>query len=142
MLDTLPNADVPAALAQVVTDWNHAGATWDAAGLGAVYTEDAMLFGGRSGHSVGRGEIQAYFASYQGVILGGSMELYDTELRTLTGDCVLAQGMLNFAFHLASGQHTRSTLRATLVLRQDADRWRILDHHFSAVPTEPPLGNH
>jgi ketosteroid isomerase-like protein len=31
-------------------------------------------------------------------------------------------------------------LRATLVLRREVDRWRILDHHFSTIPAAPPLG--
>jgi ketosteroid isomerase-like protein len=53
---------------------------------------------------------------------------------------VLAQGMVHFAFTLAGGEQTRSALRATLVLRREVDRWRILDHHFSTIPAAPPLG--
>ncbi|MFT3780093.1 MAG: SgcJ/EcaC family oxidoreductase [Ottowia sp.] len=128
------------ALAQVVADWNRAGATWDAAALSAVYAEDGLLFGGRPGHAVGRAAIRGYFASYDGVILAGAMRMSGTELRVLPGGCVLAQGMVHFAFTLAGGEQTRSTLRATLVLRQEGDGWRILDHHFSTVPEAPPLG--
>ncbi|MGH6625684.1 MAG: YybH family protein [Burkholderiaceae bacterium] len=136
-------SDIPggqAALDQVVADWNRAGATWDAAAIAAVYTEDGLLFGGRPGHSMGRGAIHGYFASYDGVILAGAMEMSETVLRTLGIDCVLAQGMVHFAFTLAGGEQTRSTLRATLVLKQEPDRWRILDHHFSTIPATPPLG--
>ncbi|MFT4193171.1 YybH family protein [Ottowia sp.] len=129
-----------AALDQAVADWNRAGAAWDAAALADVYAEDGLLFGGRPGQFVGRGAIHGYFASYDGVILAGTMAMSDTELRTVAEGCVLAQGMVHFAFTLAGGERTRSTLRATLVLRREPDRWRIADHHFSTVPAEPPLG--
>ena len=129
-----------AALNQAVADWNRAGAVWDAAGLAGTYAEDGLLFGGRPGHFVGREAIRGYFASYDGVILAGTMEMSDTELRTLAPDCVLAQGMVHFAFTLSGGERTRSTLRATLVLKREADCWRIADHHFSPTPAVPPLG--
>lgn len=131
-----------AALDQVVADWNRAGATWDAAAIASTYCEDGLLFGGRPGHFVGRAAIQDYFASYDGVILAGAMQMSETVIRELASGCVLAQGMVHFAFTLAGNQATRSTLRATLVLRREHDRWRILDHHFSTIPAAPPLGNH
>jgi uncharacterized protein (TIGR02246 family) len=134
------SAQAQAALDQAVADWNRAGAPWDAAALAAVYADDALLFGGRPGHCVGRAAIQAYFASYDGVILAGAMQMSGTELRTLAPGCVLAQGMVEFAFTLAGHEQTRSTLRATLVLQRTADRWRIVDHHFSTIPAAPPLG--
>ena len=132
--------DARAALDQVVADWNRAGSTWNATGLAATYAEDGLLFGGRPGHAVGRAAIEGYFASYDGVILAGAMQMKDTEFRLLASDCVLAQGMVDFAFTLAGDEKTCSTLRATLVLRREADRWRIVDHHFSTIPAAPPLG--
>lgn len=130
-----------AALAQAVADWNRAGSAWDAQALAATYVEGGLLFGGRPGHAVGRTAIREYFASYNGVILAGSMQMSGTEFRTLAHDCVLAQGMVDFAFTLAGNEQTRSTLRATLVLQREADRWRIVDHHFSTIPDAPPLRN-
>lgn len=132
--------DGHAALTQVVADWNRAGAGWDAVAIAAVYTEDALLFGGRPGHSVGREAIRGYFASYEGVILAGAMQMRETVLRMPGADCVLAQGMVDFSFTLAAGQQTRSALRATLMLLRQSDRWRILEHHFSTIPEAPPLG--
>lgn len=134
------DSDAQAALDQAVAGWNEAGSAWNTAALAAEYTEDGLLFGGRAGHFVGRGAIQGYFASYNGAILAGSMRLFDTELRVLAPGCVLAQGMADFSFLLAGNEQTRSTLRATLVLRQEAGRWLIADHHFSTVPAAPPLG--
>lgn len=128
------------ALDAVCAEWNRAGARWDADGLAATYCEDGLLFGGRPGHYVGRESIRAYFATYDGVILAGGMTLSETALRTLGEDCILAQGMVCFDFTLAGQAQTRSTLRATLVLRRDSGRWRILQHHFSSEPAAPPLG--
>lgn len=131
-----------AAVDQVIADWNRAGASWDARALAGTYCEDGLLFGGRPGHFAGRAAIQDYFSSYDGVILAGTMQMSDSVLRELGSGCVLAQGMVHFAFTLAGREHTRSTLRATLVLSREHDRWRILDHHFSTIPSAPPLGNH
>lgn len=131
---------VQTALDEVCADWNRAGANWDADGLAALYCEDGLLFGGRPGHYVGRASIRDYFVTYEGAILAGSMTLSETALRPLGGDCVLAQGVACFAFKLADQAQTRSTLRATLVLRREMGRWRILAHHFSAEPVVPPLG--
>lgn len=130
------------ALDQVVADWNRAGTTWDAVAIAATYCEDGLLFGGRPGHFVGRAAIQGYFASYEGVILAGTMRMSETVMRELGDGCVLVQGMVHFAFTLAGNEQTRATLRATLVLSREHDRWRILDHHFSTIPAAPPLGNH
>lgn len=132
--------DVRAALDQVVADWNHAGSPWNARALAAVYTEDGMLFGGRPGHWVGRASIQSYFASYDSVILQGSMRMSETELRSIGPNCLLAQGMVDFDFTLAGNESTRSRLRATLVMCRVSGRWHIADHHFSTIPAAPPLG--
>lgn len=139
-MSTSTVADAQAALDQVVADWNQAGSAWNASGLAATYACDGLLFGGRPGHCVGCEAIRGYFASYDGVILVGCMRMSDTELRTLAPDCVLAQGMVDFAFTLAGNEQTRSTLRATLVLQRDGNRWRIASHHFSTIPAAPPLG--
>lgn len=132
--------DARAALEQAVAAWNRAGSAWNAAALAATYTEDGLLLGGRPGHFVGREAIQAYFASYDGVILGASIHMFDTELRLLAPDYVLAQGAVEFAFTLAGNEQTRSILRATLVLARHEGAWLIADHHFSTIPAEPPLG--
>ncbi|MFT3814883.1 MAG: SgcJ/EcaC family oxidoreductase [Acidovorax sp.] len=139
-MTSTPIAAAQAALDQAVAGWNQAGSTWNAAALAAAYTEDGLLFGGRPGHFVGRAAIQGYFASYDGVILAGTMRMFDTALRVPAPGCVLAQGMVEFAFTLAGGEQTRSTLRATLVLTRGAGGWLIADHHFSTIPAAPPLG--
>lgn len=132
--------DAQAALDAAVVGWNAAAAPWDAEALAALYTADALFFGGRPGHGVGANAIHAYFKSYEGVIRSARMDLAEQQLKPLAPGCVLAQGFADFSFELSDGQTTRSRLRATLVLRREPDRWRILDHHFSTIPEAPPLG--
>ncbi|WP_256856628.1 SgcJ/EcaC family oxidoreductase [Variovorax sp. KK3] len=129
-----------AALAQVQRDWNAAAERWHADRLAEVYTQDALFFGGRPGHSVGRSAVQDYFATYVGVIESGAMVLAEQHLAQLGPDCLLAQGYVDFSFTLQGGQQTRSRLRATLVLVREGAAWRIRQHHFSPTPEAPPLG--
>lgn len=129
-----------AALDAVAARWNAAAAPWDAEALAAVYTADALFFGGRPGHCVGMEAIHAYFNSYEGVIRSGRMALVDQQLKCLAPACVLSQGYVDFAFELCDGQHTQSRLRTTLVLVSEDAQWRICQHHFSPTPEVPPLG--
>lgn len=129
-----------AALAAVGADWNRGAEHWNADALAAVYADDALFFGGRPGHQVGRASIREYFASYEGVILSASLELVDQQVAELAPDLVVAQGYGHFSFVLAGDTPTRSVLRTTLLIERRGDRWRIRQHHFSMSPAVPPLG--
>ncbi|WP_326536623.1 YybH family protein [Pseudorhodoferax sp.] len=128
-----------AVLAGAEAAWNAAGTPWDATALARVYAPDALFFGGRPGHAVGRDAVHGYFASYEGVILSGRMQLVDMHIVPLSARAFLAQGAVAFGFVLAGGEHTQSTLRATLLLMDEGDGWRLRQHHFSAPPAAPPL---
>ena len=119
-------------LQSLLERWSQAASPWDASALGACYTVDAALHGGRPGHSLGRQAITAYFASYDGVIRSGAVTALDQEV---------AQGHVCMAFVLGDGRETVSVLRSTLVLREQDGEWLIWRHHFSPVPEAPPLGN-
>jgi uncharacterized protein (TIGR02246 family) len=127
------------ALAQVQAAWNAAARRWDAQALTAVYTEDALFFGGRPGHSVGAGEIRAYFASYEGVIESATLELVEQQFLLLADDCFLAQGYGEFAFVLSGGRPSHSRLRTTLIVVLQQGEWKIRQHHFSTTPESPPI---
>ncbi|HDS1695146.1 SgcJ/EcaC family oxidoreductase [Pseudomonas putida] len=127
-------------LEQMLERWSAAAATWDANALGACYTADAGLLGGRPGHSLGRGAIVAYFASYDGVIRSGAVQALDQEVSQPADGLLLAQGHVNMSFVLSDGRETTSLLRSTLVLRLEDGAWKIWRHHFSPVPEAPPLG--
>lgn len=135
------------ALQAIAAAWNAASQRWDAQALAAIYTEDALFFGGRPAHSVGRAEIHAYFASYQGIIESARLALMDQHLVALAPGVHLAQGIGDFSFVLSGGRATQSRVRTTLVIvqqHQDQDpqrAWQIRQHHFSPEPAVPPLGD-
>ena len=52
------------ALRAVERDWNAAAQDWNSASLVALYTEDALFYGGRPGHAVGHAKVREYFDSY------------------------------------------------------------------------------
>jgi len=128
-----------AALRAVERDWNAAALHWDTAGLAALYTEDAVFYGGRVGHSVGREAIRKYFESYAAMFTSVRLALVEQELRALGPDCWLAQGYAAFEFDMKNGGSSQAKLRSTLVLVNKLEGWRILQHHFSATPAAPPI---
>jgi uncharacterized protein (TIGR02246 family) len=128
-----------AAFAQVHAAWNAAARHWDADRLTAVYTVDALFFGGRPGHSVGAGAIREYFASYEGVIESATLELVEQQFIRLADDCFLAQGYGEFSFVLSGGRPSRSRLRTTLIVVLRQGEWKIRQHHFSTTPESPPI---
>nr|WP_314482101.1 SgcJ/EcaC family oxidoreductase [uncultured Pseudomonas sp.] len=128
-----------AALSAIESDWNRAASRWDSSALAAVYTSNALFFGGRPGHYMGREAIREYFASYEGTLRSGSIALSELAVISLATGCVLAQGFADFMFELADGEITRSRLRGTLVLQEQDGTWMIRQHHFSTSPLVPPL---
>lgn len=127
------------ALASVQASWNAAARRWDAGALTAVYTDDALFFGGRPGHAVGANAIHDYFASYEGVIESATLDLVEQYFVQFTDHCFLAQGFGEFSFALGGGRQSRSRLRTTLVIEQQRGQWKIRQHHFSASPESPPI---
>ncbi len=132
-------SDHEAALRAVERGWNAAARDWNPAGLAALYTEDAVFYGGRPGHSVGRQQVSAYFESYVGMFTHVGLALIDQELRALGDDVCLAQGYARFSIDLAAGGTTTAVLRSTLVLVRRPEGWLIAQHHFSATPDTVPI---
>ena len=124
----------------VLLAWNREAANWSAQRLSTLYTQDALFFGGREGHAVGAAAITAYFDSYHGVIFSAKLKLLDQQLLRLSDDAIMAQGFGEFDFVLAGDKSTQSVLRTTLVICREADDWKICAHHFSTIPSVPPLG--
>jgi len=127
------------ALRSVERDWNAAARHWDAESLAALYTDDALFYGGRPGHSVGQEKVRGYFESYAGTLAAARLALVDQELRKLSEGVYLAQGYARFDFDLTAGGGSSTVLRSTLVLTHRPEGWRIAQHHFSATPAEPPI---
>lgn len=128
-----------AALAGVGRAWNAAAAPWGPDRLTALYTDDALFYGGRPGHSVGAEAIRAYFGSYVGVLAQARLDLIDQVILQLGDDIYLAQGYGHFHFDLVAGGTSEAVWRTTLVLVRRGDSWKIRQHHFSATPEAPPV---
>jgi uncharacterized protein (TIGR02246 family) len=127
------------ALRSVERAWNEAASGWQADRLAALYTDDAVFYGGRPGHSVGREQVRAYFASYVGVLASTRLDLVDQTLLKLGDDTYLAQGYGHFHFDLVQGGKSEAVWRTTLVIVRREGDWKILQHHFSATPEAPPI---
>jgi uncharacterized protein (TIGR02246 family) len=134
-----PVDDFNPALAAIQAAWNAGASNWSPQALTAIYTADALFFGGRPHHSVGVKAIREYFASYDGVIESASLELVEQHFIRLAADCFLAQGYGNFSFALSGNRTSRSRLRTTLVIVLQQGEWRIRLHHFSSPPEVPPI---
>ena len=122
--------------------WNLAAKVWNPEALARLYADDALFYGGRPGHSVGAAAIQAYFASYDGIIQSAVLDLIEQELVQISPESFVSQGLGAFAFVLVGGRQTQSVLRTTLVISKLYGQWKIQLHHFSVTPEVPPLGDH
>jgi uncharacterized protein (TIGR02246 family) len=139
MPDPISPREGMAALRAVEAAWNDAAQPWNPTALAALYTEDAVFYGGRIGHSVGRAQVRAYFDSYAAIFTTVRLALVDQELRELAPGTILAQGTAAFDFAFQAGGGSSAKLRSTLVLVRRPEGWRILQHHFSPTPAEPPI---
>lgn len=129
-----------AALGIVQDAWNAAAKQWNPSALTAVYTSDALFFGGRPDHFVGEDRIWKYFASYDGIILSARMSFKKQYFLHLGVDRFLAQGFCDFSFVLEGNKKTASVLRTTLVLVKKGEGWKIEQYHGAPAPSAPPLG--
>lgn len=129
-------------LADMQNAWNLGAKVWNPKALATLYADNALFYGGRSGHSVGVAAIQAYFASYDGIIKSAVLDLIEQELVQISSESFVSQGLGAFSFVLEGGRQTQSVLRTTLVLSQLNGQWKIQLHHFSVTPDVPPLGDH
>lgn len=137
----MDTSDTHTTLAIIQAAWNAGATPWSPLRLAAIYTPDALFFGGRPGQSIGAAAIQQYFESYVGVIIEGSMQLVEQQVLEVAPGCQLAQGYVQFKFLLADGRRTKSRLRTTLLLVESSNTWKIRQHHFSTSPDAPPLGS-
>ena len=126
-------------LGDVQQRWNQAARTWDVASLTAMYTDDALMYGGRPGLSIGQAGMRGYFDSYTDMLASTRLELVDQYVIELAPDIYLAQGYGVFEFKLASGKVSGITMRTTLILVKRQGVWKILQHHFSSTPDAPPV---
>lgn len=127
------------ALRTIEREWNAAASDWNPGKFAAIYTDDALFFGGRPGLTVGQPAVREYFASYVGILKSTSMALVDQHLRELGPETFLAQGYVNFKFLLESGKNTSTVMRTTLTIVKRDGKWKLIQHHFSTTPETIPV---
>lgn len=127
-------------LGAIAERWSQAASTWDPGALASLYAKDALLFGGRREHAVGRAAIADYFESYRGIIISATIEFEDQHILAIDEACFFAQGFARFAFTLAGNIETRPRFRTSLLVLRAAEGV-IRAHHFSPEPEAPPLGD-
>jgi uncharacterized protein (TIGR02246 family) len=120
--------------------WNEGACPWGPERLAELYADEAMLYGGRPDHSVGKAAICRYFETYTGILSSAVLTLHSQHVRSISHGAFVAQGCCRFDFEFLSGGRSHSVLRTTLLLVRADGEWKILQHHFSPQPAEPPLG--
>src|SRR5215469_7953427 len=81
MSDLAELSEGETALRTVERDWNAAAQHWSSAELVALYTEDAVFYGGRPGHAVGHAKVREYFDSYVGTLAVFCLSFGDQQQR-------------------------------------------------------------
>jgi uncharacterized protein (TIGR02246 family) len=133
------NGNARAALESVEAQWNQAAANWNTKALAAIYTDNALFYGGRPDQYAGKDRINEYFESYADVIQSISLKFVDQHVIELGPDTFLCQGVGDFKFVLIGGKRSENTLRTTLVIKKQIGQWKVLLHHFSPKPDAPPI---
>ena len=76
---------------------------------------------------------QDYFARVPGLRM---VEFTPTSTRIL-GDFAVQAGQYTFAWENADGSTTEVLARFNFTFRKEADNWKIIHHHSSAMPAAP-----
>ena len=120
-----------------------AASTW-AAALGEdnpdkvlpLYTEDAVLWGTLSPTvRADRAALRDYFVTAFKVLPGLKVAFGDQLIRVY-GDTAVNTGYYTFSF-VKDGETKNLPARYSFTYVKDGDRWLIVDHHSSAMPSTP-----
>ncbi|MEM7339948.1 MAG: SgcJ/EcaC family oxidoreductase [Actinomycetota bacterium] len=109
--------------------WNAALATGDPDQVTQLYATDAVLLPTVSNqvrHT--HAEIRDYFVTFLAKSPNGVINEANT--RSLTDDLVSNSGVYTFTF----GDGSATTARFSYLYRREADGWKIIEHHSSAMP--------
>lgn len=111
------------------TRWNAALATGNPDSVTALYAEDAILLPTvsnqvRHNHE----EIRDYFVNFLAKKPQGVID--EANVRFLSDDLAINSGVYTFTF----GNGDQVTARYTYLYRRIDGRWRIAEHHSSAMP--------
>lgn len=118
-------------IAELFNDWNFALQSLDAAKVGALYAEDAVLLPTVSNEiRKTPAAIQDYFVRFlkkkpRGRIIQQNIRLFDT--------LAINSGIYTFDLTI-DGNDAQLLCRYTFVYRKEPQGWKIIEHHSSVMP--------
>jgi uncharacterized protein (TIGR02246 family) len=125
-----PKADVAA----VATTWGQALA--DPEKVSSLYTEDAVLWGTLSPNiRSGRTAVLDYFTGVARALPGIKID-FGHQLVRVYGNAAVNSGYYTFSW-VKDGETKTLPARYSFTYVKDGDRWLIVDHHSSALPSPP-----
>ena len=108
--------------------WQQAFARHDAAAQAALYTEDALFYGGTMPLREGRQDVRAYFEAVTPAATAA--EFSDWRGVTVAPGVIVAAGTARFRFE-EGGTAEYRPYRITWVLVERDGEWLIANHHVS-----------
>ena len=100
----------------------------------ALYCPDAVLVPTFANIRIGSDEIRDYFLEFMS--RPGLCGRIDEWVEQSLGNIALVSGVYTFGWYGDEGGPTTAQARFTLVAERRAGRWKIINHHSSAVPEE------
>ena len=125
-----PKAEVAAA----TSAWGQALA--DPEKVSSLYSDDAVLWGTAAPKiRAGRAAVREYFVGVGKAVPGITIDFGDQLIRVY-GNAAVNSGYYTFSW-VKDGETKRLPARYSFTYVKDGDRWLIVDHHSSALPSPP-----
>ncbi|SPP93152.1 SgcJ/EcaC family oxidoreductase [Bradyrhizobium vignae] len=125
-----PNAEI----ATATSAWGQGLA--DPEKVSSLYSDDAVLWGTAAPKiRSGRGAVREYFVGVAKAVPGIKVEFGDQLIRVY-GNTAINSGYYTFSW-VRDGETKSLPARYSFTYVKDGDRWLIVDHHSSALPSPP-----
>jgi uncharacterized protein (TIGR02246 family) len=104
--------------------------------ISSLYSEDAVLWGTLSPKfRSGRAAVREYFVAVAKVTPGIKLDFGDQSIRVY-GNAAVNTGTYTFSW-VKDGETKTLPARYSFAYVKDGDRWLIVDHHSSPMPSPP-----
>ncbi|MGY4224376.1 uncharacterized protein (TIGR02246 family) [Bradyrhizobium sp. USDA 4503] len=125
-----PKAEVAAA----TSAWGQA--LTDPENVSSLYSDDAVLWGTAAPKiRSGRAAVREYFVGVAKAVPGIKIDFGDQLIRVY-GNAAVNSGYYTFSW-VKDGETKSLPARYSFTYVKDGDRWLIVDHHSSALPSPP-----
>lgn len=127
-------AEPKAEIAAATSAWGQALA--DPERVSSLYSDDAVLWGTAAPKiRSGRAAVRDYFAGVAKAVPGFKIDFGDQLIRVY-GNAAVNSGYYTFSW-VKDGEAKSLPARYSFTHVKDGDRWVIVDHHSSALPSPP-----